>query len=171
MNVVIARGIKCIRESKMGTPSSEGMIQYVDMVFKLLEIVYCTNGAAVEEISERNWYRQKVVGEGKFVSWGGAWTKGEVREWKLTKNIFLHSDLLNFCLERNTTSLSSSLTQRCLTIIKIALRSNGAKRYRSINQSNHNMHKFDLRQNLQKILEHFCVDFKFWRFWLTDQSY
>ena len=43
-----------------------------------------------------------VVGEVKSVSWGGARTKGEVHKRELTKNMFLHSDLL--------TSLTSSLT-------------------------------------------------------------
>ena len=43
-----------------------------------------------------------VVGEVKNVSWGGARTKGEVHKRELTKNMFLHSNLL--------TSLTSSLT-------------------------------------------------------------
>ena len=43
-----------------------------------------------------------VVGEVTSVSWGGARTKGEVHKRELTKNMFLHSDLL--------TSLTSSLT-------------------------------------------------------------
>ena len=60
-----------------------------------------------------------VIGEGKSVSWGGAWTKGEVHKRKLTKKMFLHSDFL--------TSLSSSLTQLCFTIRKLALRGNRLK--------------------------------------------
>ena len=60
-----------------------------------------------------------VLGEAKSVSWGGARTKGEVHKRELTKNMFLHSDLL--------TSLSSSLTQLCLMIIKLALRVNKVK--------------------------------------------
>ena len=55
-----------------------------------LEIVYCAHGAAVEG----------VVGEGESVSWGGARTKGEVRECELTKNMFFHSDLLELCLKK-----------------------------------------------------------------------
>ena len=43
----------------------------------------------------------QVVGEVESVGWGGAYTKGEVREWKITKNMFLHSDLLK--LRRNKT--------------------------------------------------------------------
>ena len=35
-----------------------------------------------------------VVGEGKTVSWVGTQTKDEVHKRKLTKNMFLHSDLL-----------------------------------------------------------------------------
>ena len=45
-------------------------------------------------------HRIKVVGEGKSVSWGGARTKGKGHERKLTKNMFLHSDLLKLCLKK-----------------------------------------------------------------------
>ena len=43
---------------------------------------------------------KKVVGESKSVSWGGAWTKGKGRRCELTKNMFLHSDLLKLCLKK-----------------------------------------------------------------------
>ena len=75
-----------------------------------LEIVYCANSGSSEG----------VVGEGKSVSWGGAQTKGEVQKCKLTKKKLLNSDFL--------TSLSSSLTQLCFKVIKLALRVNGVKR-------------------------------------------
>ena len=42
----------------------------------------------------------QVVGEGENFSWGGAQTKGKVSECKHTKNMFLHSDLLKFCLKK-----------------------------------------------------------------------
>ena len=42
----------------------------------------------------------QVVGEGEIGSWGGAQTKGEVHEWKLTKNMFFNSDLLQLCLKK-----------------------------------------------------------------------
>ena len=45
---------------------------------------------------------ERVVGEVKSVSWGGAQTKGEVNKRELTNKMFLHSDLL--------TSLTSYLT-------------------------------------------------------------
>ena len=61
-----------------------------------------------------------VVGEVKSISWGGAQTKGEVHKRELTKNMFLHSDLL--------TSLTSSLTPLFFTIKKLALRTNDIKR-------------------------------------------
>ena len=61
----MARGIKRIWESKMGTYSSAMIIQDVDLALKALEIVYRTNGAAVEGLADRNGDRQKVVGEGK----------------------------------------------------------------------------------------------------------
>ena len=65
----IARVLKRIWESKMGTPSSARIIQDVDMALKVLEIVYRTNGASVECLSGRNGHRCKVVGEGKSVIW------------------------------------------------------------------------------------------------------
>ena len=42
----------------------------------------------------------QLVGEGKSVSWGGAKTKGEVKECEITKNMFFHSDLLQLCLKK-----------------------------------------------------------------------
>ena len=58
--------------------------------YQALEIVYRAHAGAFEG----------VVGEGKSVSWGVAQTKGEVRKCKLTKMIFLHSDLLKLCLKK-----------------------------------------------------------------------
>ena len=95
----IARGMKRIWELKMGTPSLAQIIQDVYLALKALEIVYLENGPAVEELAENNGHRQKVVGEGGSVSWGGARTKGKERECELTKNMFLHSDLLKLCLK------------------------------------------------------------------------
>ena len=96
----IARGMKRIRESKMGTPSSARIIEDVDLALKALEIVYLANGAAVEGLADRNGHRRKVVGEGKSFSWGDARTKGKGSTCKLTKNMFLHSDLLKLCLKK-----------------------------------------------------------------------
>ena len=48
----------------MGTPSSERIIQDVDLALKALEIVYRENGAAVEGLADRNGHRRKVVGKG-----------------------------------------------------------------------------------------------------------
>ena len=42
----------------------------------------------------------QVVGEGGSFSWGGAQTKGEVRNCKLTKKMFLYSDLLKLCMKK-----------------------------------------------------------------------
>ena len=84
----------------MGTPSSARIIQDIDLALKALEIVYLENGAAVEGLADRNGHMRKVVGEGKSVSWGGVRTKGKGRECKLTKKIFLHSDLLKLCLKK-----------------------------------------------------------------------
>ena len=98
------------------------------MALKSLEIVYCANGDAVEGLAGSNGHIQKVVDEGKSVSWGGVRTKGKGHECELTKNMFLHSDLLKFCLKKKSTSLSSSLTQMCFTIRKLTLRGNGVKR-------------------------------------------
>ena len=48
----------------MGTPSSARTIEDVDLTLKALEIVYSTNGAAVEGLADRNGQIWKVVGEG-----------------------------------------------------------------------------------------------------------
>ena len=150
-------------EQKTGTNYLARIIEDVDLALKALEIVYRANGAAVEGLADRNGHIQKVVGEGKSVSWGGAWTKGKGNECELTKYMFymfLHSDLLKLCLKKNTTSLSSSLTQLCFMIRKLALPGNGVNRQRAINQLNHNIHKFDLRQTLQKYLRTFLNEFE-----------
>ena len=92
-----ARGLKRIWESKMGTPSSVRIIQDVDLALKALKIVYRANGAAVQGMDDRNGHRKKVVGEGESGSWGVSRNKGKGRECGITKNIFLHSDLLKLC--------------------------------------------------------------------------
>ena len=97
----IARGLKRIWDLEMGTPSSFRIIEDGDLALKALEIVYRTNGAAVEGLADRNGHRRKEVGEGNSVSWGGTRTKSEVRECKLTKNMFFHSDLLKLCHKKN----------------------------------------------------------------------
>ena len=96
----IARGMKRIWESKMGTPSSAQIKEDVYLALKALEIVYLTSGAAVEVLADRNGHRRKVVGEGKSVSWGGARIKGKGRECELTKKMLFHSDLLKLCLKK-----------------------------------------------------------------------
>ena len=85
----ITRGMKCIWESKMGTPSLARIIEDVDLALKALEIVYLENGAAVQGLADRNGHRRKVVGEGKSVSWGGARINCKGRECKLTKKYVL----------------------------------------------------------------------------------
>ena len=50
----ITRGLKRIWESRMGTPSSSRIIQYVDLSLKALEIFYHANRAAVEGLVHRN---------------------------------------------------------------------------------------------------------------------
>ena len=94
----ISRGLKRLWDSKMGTPSLARIIQDVDLALKALEIVYRENGAAFEGLADRNGHRRKVVGKGKSVRCGGAWTKGEGCECKLAKKMLFHSDLLKLCL-------------------------------------------------------------------------
>ena len=94
----IARGLKRLWDSKIGTPSSARIIQDVDLALKVLEIVYRENGAAAEGLADRNGRRRKMVGEGKSVRCGGARNKVEGRECKLAKNMLFHSDLLKLCL-------------------------------------------------------------------------
>ena len=93
----ISRGLKRIWDSKMGTSSSESIIEDVDLSLKVLEIVYFANGAAVEGLANINVHRCTEVGEGKSFSWGCAKTKGEDCKYELTKNVFFHSDLLKLC--------------------------------------------------------------------------
>ena len=96
----------------MGTPSSARIIYDLYLVLKVLEIVYSKNDAAVEGLADRNGNRCKEVGEGKCVSRGVARSKGEVHECELTINMFLHNDLLQFCLrkKRNITDFFPDTT-------------------------------------------------------------
>ena len=81
----VSRRLKRILESKMGTPSSERIIQDVDLALKALKMVYHANWAAVEGLADRSGNRRKVVGGGGSVSWGGARTKGKGRKCELTE--------------------------------------------------------------------------------------
>ena len=49
----------------MGTPYLARIIQDVNLALKALEIVYPSNGAAVEGLADMNGHRRKVVGEGE----------------------------------------------------------------------------------------------------------
>ena len=84
----------------MGTPSSARIIEDVDLELKALEIFYRVNGDAVEGLADRNGHRQKLLGEGKGVSWGGTSTKVKGSKCKITKNMFLHGDMLKLCLKK-----------------------------------------------------------------------
>ena len=94
----IARGLKHLWDSKIGTPSSARIIQDVDLALKALEIVYRENGGAVEGLADRTGHRRKLVGKGKSVRCGGAQNKGEGRKCELAKKMLYHSDLLKLCL-------------------------------------------------------------------------
>ena len=96
----------------MGTTSSESIIQDVDLALKALEIFYCANGDAVEGLADKNIHICKVVGEVKRFNWGCARTKGKGRKCKLTKNMFLNSDLLKLFLNKkhNITELFHETT-------------------------------------------------------------
>ena len=80
----ISQGLKSIWDSKMETPFSVRIIEDVYLAFKVLEIVYRANGAAVGGLADRNDHRKKEVGDGESVSWGYARTKVEGRECELT---------------------------------------------------------------------------------------
>ena len=103
------------------------IIQDVDPALKALEFVYRKYGAVVEGLDDRKGHIRKVVSEEESVNWGGTPTKGLGRECELTKNMFLHSDMLKLCLKKNRTSMTSSLTQLFLMIRKLALRGNKVK--------------------------------------------
>ena len=70
----------------MGTPFLARIIEDVDLELKSLEIVYRSNGAAVEGLSDRSGHRRNLVGKGKSVSCRGARTKGEGREFLIIQN-------------------------------------------------------------------------------------
>ena len=53
----------------MGTTSSARIIEDADLTLKVLEIVQCENGAAVEGLADRNGHMCKKLDEGKSVSW------------------------------------------------------------------------------------------------------
>ena len=84
----------------MGTPSSERMIEDVDLALKALEIAYHANVAAAEGMADGNGHRRKVVGEGESLSWVVERTKGKGREREPTKKMFLYIDLLKLCLKK-----------------------------------------------------------------------
>ena len=67
----IARGLKRIWDSKMGTSSSARIIEDVDLALKSLEVVYRANGAAFEGLADINGNRKKEVGKRESSSWGG----------------------------------------------------------------------------------------------------
>ena len=50
----ITRGLNRTWESKMGIPSSERIIQDIDLALKVLEIIYHANGSAVEGLADSN---------------------------------------------------------------------------------------------------------------------
>ena len=104
----------------MGTPSSVRIIEDIDLALKALELVYRANVAAVEGIVDRNGHRKKEVGEGKSVSWGGSQTKGEGRDYELTKNMFFHSDLLQLCLRKKQKITEFFPDTTVLTMKKLA---------------------------------------------------
>ena len=110
-----------------------------------LEIVYSVHAGALKG----------VVVEGESVSWGGAQTKGEVHKHELAKKMFLHSDLL--------TSLSSSLTQLCFTIGKLALRGNGEKDREVLTNQIVLYTRLTYVKPYQNILEQFGTNLKLWR--------
>ena len=83
-----------------GTPSSSRIIEDFDRALEALLMVFRVNGAAVEGVVDRNYHRRKEVDEGGSVIYGSARTKGEVRECKLTKKMFFHSDLLQLCMKK-----------------------------------------------------------------------
>ena len=63
----------------MRTPFLARIIQDVDLAWKVLEIVYHENGAAVEGLADRNGHRRKVVHKGKSFRW----SDGEVHGAKV----------------------------------------------------------------------------------------
>ena len=104
-----------------------------------------------------------VVGEVKSVSWGGARTKGEVHKRKLTKRIFLHSDLLTSLTSSLTPLFLRSVNSCCEQMIKKdrELLTNQIVLYTSLTYV----------KPYHNIFEQFLTNLKPWRICLKDQSY
>ena len=98
---------------EMGTPYPVKIIEDKDLALKALEIVYRGNCAAVEGLEDKNGHRKKEVVKGKIVSWGGAQTKSEGCECKLTKNMFFHGDLFKLCHEKKRKITEFSPQHHC----------------------------------------------------------
>ena len=106
----------------------ENIIQDVDLSLKALEIVYHANRAVVEGLADRNGHIQKVMGEGKSISWGGARTKYKGCKCELTKNMFLQSYLLKSCLKKKHNISEFFHDTTSFAIRKLVLRTNEIKR-------------------------------------------
>ena len=78
-------------------------------------------GPVIEGLYDRNGHRRKVVGEVKTVSWRGALTKGKGRECKITKNMFLHINMLKWFLNKKHNIADFFLDTTVFTIRKLAL--------------------------------------------------
>ena len=140
------------------------------MALKALEIVFPVNGSAVEGLTDRNGNRNKVVGGEKSFSWASVKTKGDRRECKLTKNMFLHIDFFKLWLRTNTILLCSSLIQLCFIIRKLALWSNRVKNIELVTNQIGLYTRLTYVKPYKKFLDHFWTNFQFWWFGIMGQS-
>ena len=126
-------------------PSSDRIIDDIYRALEVLLIVFRENGAAVEGLAGKNGHRSKQVGEGKIVICAGARTKGEGCKYKLAKNMFFHSDLLQLCLKKKCKITNFFPDTTVLFIKHIVLQTNEIKIQSTINQSYCIIHSFYLR--------------------------
>ena len=84
--------------------------------------------------------------------------------------MFFHNDLLLLCQKkkRKITELFPDTTVYYYS--KIALKTNGIKKYKAINQSYHIIHTVDLRQTLPKYIITFFHENAVLMIGITDQS-
>ena len=92
----------------MGTPSSERIIQDVNLALKASEFVYHVNGTrSWEGLADRNRHEPKAVGEGGNFQLGslhGPKGKGRGAIANSTKNMFSRSDQLKSRLKKKNTT-------------------------------------------------------------------
>ena len=120
------------------------------------------NSAVFEGLEDRNGHIRKEVYEGVNISWVGVQTKGEGCKCKLTKNMFFHSYLLQFCIQKKRKTIEFFPDTTVFLIIeKLALQTDGIKD-RVILTNNITLYTcLTYVEPYQNIFEHFFMKIQF----------